>query len=299
MSLLQLISQLRAMTDAPMSDCKQALSESNNNLENAQDWLRKKGVLKAGKKAGRIAADGLAAVKNTGKQGFVVEVNSETDFAAKSDRFLNLTSEILENFASHGGDFNISHSAVQPIVTNAIATIGENISFRRAAALSVTNGAVVHYIHNAIEGKSGIGKIAVLVALESDSTDTAALNEIGKKVAMHITASSPVSLDIASIPQDLLNRERDIATEQTKASGKPENMIAKIVEGKIAKFASEVALLEQLFVMDNTITVGQFIKNFGHNTKITNFVCFRVGENIEKPAENFAEEVAKMVSNIG
>jgi elongation factor Ts len=283
-----------------MMDCKKALGEVAGDLEAAIDWLRKKGLAAAAKKAGRVAAEGLVAVKAAGTRGAVVEVNSETDFVARNQDFQGYAAKVAEIALETGGDLAKLKAApygdgrtVEEQLTHMIATIGENMNLRRAHVLNVTSGVVATYVHNAIA--PGLGKIGVLVALES-TADAGKLAEIGKQIAMHVAATSPVSVSRDQVDPALLDRERNILADQARASGKPEAIIEKMVEGRLRKFYEESCLLEQTFVIDGENSVGKvleaFAKQAGAAVKVTGFVRLALGEGIEREEQDFAAEVA-------
>jgi elongation factor Ts len=296
------IKHLRETTGAGMLDCRKALTENNGNMEEAIDWLRKKGLSAAAKKSGRIAAEGVVAVAVKGLQGAVIELNSETDFVAKNEQFQTLAREIAQLSVNHSisdvealkNAKDASGAAVSEKITGAIATIGENMNLRRSAIMSVSKGVIASYVHNAVA--PGMGKIAILVALESEG-DAAKVEAFGKQIAMHIAAARPDALTTAEVTGDKLDRERAVYREQAAASGKPADVIEKMIEGRIRKYYEEVVLLEQLFVVDGKTKISQAIadasKNIGSPITITGFVAFRLGEGIEKAASDFAAEVAK------
>lgn len=292
-----LVKELREKTGAGMMECKKALTESNGDLEGAIDYLRKKGLSVAAKKASRVASQGLVGVKSTGKKGAIIELNSETDFVAKNDEFqkmaLNMVEAALEN-----GDLEavkaaqLNGKSIAENLTDLIAKIGENMSLRRTAALSVENGVVASYIHNV--AAPNLGKIGVLVALESGA-DPAKLQEVAKQVAMHIAAAAPQALDIDSLDKAAVEHEKSIYSEQARQSGKPENIIEKMIEGRIRKFYEEVVLLEQAYIMDPDKKVKDVIadasKELGAPVELKGYVRFALGEGIEKKQEDFAAEV--------
>jgi elongation factor Ts len=294
------VKELRERTGAGMMDCKKALAENNGEMEAAVDWLRAKGLAAAAKKAGRTAAEGLVGVAVEGTRGAVVEVNSETDFVAKNEQFQQFVANVAELALESGGDVSTllasgypGGGTVEEVLTNNIATIGENQSVRRSAVLQVSQGAVVSYVHNAVA--PGLGKIGVLVALESGApADT--LQALGKQVAMHIAAANPLALNGNDLDADLIERERSIAIEKAKESGKPQNIAEKMVEGSLAKFRKENALLSQLFVIDGKTPVSEVLasagKDAGADIAISAFVRFQLGEGIEKQQDDFAAEVA-------
>src|SRR6478736_1104136 len=286
------VKELRERTGAGMMDCKKALAETHGEMEPAIDWLRAKGLSAAAKKAGRTAAEG--------KGGAVVEVNSETDFVAKNELFQDFVRNVAKLALEHGTDVEALGAAqypdggtVQEKLTDNIAKIGENQSLRRAAVLEVGEGVVVSYVHNQVA--PGLGKIGVLVALES-AASAETLTALGKQIAMHVAAAHPLALSAEDLDAELIERERAIAMEKAKESGKPQNIIEKMVEGGLAKFRKDNALLTQLFVMDNKTPVAEVVagaaKEAGMGIAIKGFVRFQLGEGIEKKQEDFAAEVA-------
>jgi elongation factor Ts len=294
------VKDLRERTGAGMMDCKKALAETNGEMEPAIDWLRAKGLAAAAKKAGRTAAEGLVGVVVEGGRGAVVEINSETDFVAKNELFQDFVRNVAKIALEQGADLAALSNASYPgggtvaeALTENIAKIGENQSLRRATVLDVREGAVVSYVHNQVV--PGLGKIGVLVALESAAaTDT--LQALGKQIAMHVAAAHPLALTADDLDAALVERERSIALEKAKESGKPENIVEKIVEGGLAKFRKENALLTQLFVMDNKTPVAEVVasaaKDAGAPIRLKGFVRFQLGEGIEKQQSDFAAEVA-------
>lgn len=296
-----LVKDLREKSGAGMLDCKKALAETNGDIEAAVDWLRKKGLASAAKKAGRVAAEGLVSVATQGNAGTVLEVNSETDFVARNDHFQGFSKLAAQAALSNNlSDIEAlktitlaGEKNVQDTLTNLIATIGENMSLRRVKTLKVSAGVVCGYVHGAVS--PGVGKIGVLVALESTG-DAAKLAEFGKQLAMHIAASKPEATTIADVDQDKVARERAIIEEQTKASGKPAEIVAKMVEGRLRKYYEEVVLMEQAYIMDNTMKVSaaveQVAKQIGAPVKLVAFERFGLGEGIEKQQTDFAAEVA-------
>ena len=294
------VKELRERTGAGMMDCKKALAENNGEMEASIDWLRAKGLAAAAKKAGRTAAEGLVGVVVEGTRGAVVEVNSETDFVAKNEIFQDFVRNVAKLALAHGTDVEALGAAqypgggtVQEKLTDNIAKIGENQSLRRAAVLEVAEGVVVPYVHNAVT--PGLGKIGVLVALESAApSDT--LTALGKQIAMHVAAANPLALDADSLDPALIERERAIAMEKANETGKPQNIIEKMVEGGLAKFRKENALTSQLFVMDNKTPVSEVVasaaKDAGTGIQLLGFVRFQLGEGIEKQESDFAAEVA-------
>ena len=295
------VKELRETTGAGMLDCKKALVEANGEMEAAIDWLRKKGLATAAKKASRIAAEGLVSVKVDGNKASVVEVNSETDFVAKNDIFQEYVQDAATVALLSDGDVEKMKEfgckkcgkSFGERLTDMIAKIGENMNLRRAAVISVQNGVVASYVHSAL--KPNLGKIGVLVALESNA-DKEKLNELGKHIAMHIAASAPLFLNIASVDEQAVNHERGIFAEQARASGKPENIIEKMVEGRVRKYYEEVVLEEQAYIMDPDKKVKDVIaeaaKELGTDIKLASYVRFKLGEGLQKKEEDFAAEVA-------
>ncbi len=298
------VKQLREMTGAGMMDCKTALSETGGDLEAAVDWLRKKGISKADKKSGRTAAEGLIGVASDGASAVMVEVNSETDFVARNDAFQQLVRNIADVALGTDGGVEAVNAAPYPesgksvadSIRDAIATIGENMSLRRSAKLSVANGAVATYVHNAVT--DGLGKIGVLVAVETEGDAEAARN-FGRQVAMHVAAINPLALSEADIDPNLVAREKEIFSEQARQSGKPDNIIEKMVEGRLRKYFEEVVLLKQAFVINPDLTVENALKEaekeIGAPVKITGFLRFGLGEGVEREDNDFAAEVAAAV----
>ncbi|CAO3353549.1 translation elongation factor Ts [Azospirillum melinis] len=303
-----LVKELREKTGAGMMDCKKALNETQGDLEGAVDWLRKKGLAAAAKKSGRVAAEGLVAVATAGTKGAVVEVNAETDFVARNDKFQAFAAKCAELALVTGGDVEALKAAAYPgtshtaqdELTSLIATVGENMNLRRAVTLSVSAGVVVSYVHSAIA--PGLGKIGVLVALESTG-DAGKLADLGKQIAMHIAAARPDALDIADVDSSSLERERSVLAEQARASGKPENIIEKMVEGRVRKYYEEVCLLEQTYVIDGETKLRKVVENaakdIGAPVKVTGFTRFALGEGIEKAQSDFAAEVAAAAGGQG
>lgn len=300
-----MVKDLREKTGAGMMDCKKALNEANGDMEAAVDWLRKKGLSAAAKKAGRVAAEGLIAVAANGNKAAMVEVNAETDFVARNENFQSFALQAAKIALASGADIDglkkqacEGKGTVDEVLTNLIATVGEHMSLRRTAHLQVAQGVVASYIHNALA--PNLGKIGVLVALES-SADPAKLAELGKQLAMHVAATRPEALTIADVNQANVERERAIFAEQAKASGKPDAIIAKMVEGRLRKYYEDVVLMEQVSVVDGETRIAQVIENasktLGAPVKLTGFVRYQLGEGIEKAAgDDFAAEVAKMAS---
>lgn len=294
------VKELRERSGAGMMDCKKALTENGGDMEAAMDWLRTKGLAAAQKKSSRTAAEGLVGVAVAGTKGAAVEVNSETDFVAKNDQFQAFVRDVTAIALETGDDIDTLKTAAMPsgksvdeTLTNNIATIGENQSLRRAKRLEVSKGAVIPYVHNA--AAPGLGKIGVLVALESDA-GVDVLEPLGKQIAMHIAAAFPLALDESGLDQDVLERERQIATEKAAESGKPADIIAKMVEGSVKKFAKENALLSQPIVMDGKTPVADVVakaaKDAGTSIVLKDYVRFQLGEGIEKEESDFAAEVA-------
>ena len=290
-----LVKALRDRTNAGMMDCKKALVETNGDLEAAVDWLRKKGLSAAAKRSGRIASEGLVGVAVSGTRGAVVEVNSETDFVARNAIFQDFVATVARIALDIRDDRAAIGHAIWPTsgrpiadeLTHLAATIGENITLRRTDALSVERGIVASYVHGA-QGP-GIGRIGVLVALEAERTDPA-VADLGKKLAMHIAAANPLAVSRAELPADALDRERAILVEQARASGKPEPVVQKMVEGRLAKFYEDVCLLEQAFVMDPQTKVGPLLeaagRELGCRLHVRRFIRYALGEGIEKRRED-------------
>ncbi|MEZ5926662.1 MAG: translation elongation factor Ts [Hyphomicrobiaceae bacterium] len=299
-----MVKELRDKTGAGMMDCKNALTETKGDMEQAVDWLRKKGLAKAANKSGRVAADGLVGLASVPKSGALVEVNAETDFVARNDQFRAMVSTIAELALKAGGDAEKIKAMAWPggsgtvadHVAELIAKIGENMTFRRAQSLSVGEGVVATYMHNAVA--AGLGKIGVLVALES-SGKPEALDQFGRQLAMHVAAANPLAVTINDIPAEAIERERAVYTEQANASGKPADIVAKMVEGRLKKeFYQQVALMEQVFVVDGKETVANAIKAaekaVGAPIVVKAFVRMALGEGIAKAQTDFAAEVAAM-----
>ncbi|MGN6461885.1 MAG: translation elongation factor Ts [Pseudolabrys sp.] len=295
----EMIKNLRESTGAGMMDCKAALTEAKGDMEAAQDWLRKKGLSKAAKKAGRVAAEGLIGTVVRGTKAAMVEVNSETDFVARNDMFQGLVKMIASVALDAGADVEAIKAAkagsitVAEALSDSIAKIGENMSLRRAAVLSVNQGTIGSYLHNSVT--DGLGKIGVLVALES-SGKTDELAALGRQIAMHIASANPQALDAASLDPVIVKREKDVLADKYRQQGKPENFIEKIVESGLKTFYKEATLLEQPFIFDDKKTVAQALKEsegkVGGPVKITGYVRYALGEGIEKQEADFAAEVA-------
>jgi elongation factor Ts len=296
-----LVKELREKTGAGMMDCKRALNETAGDLEGAVDWLRKKGLAAAAKKAGRVAAEGLVGAATRGTVGAVVEVNAETDFVARNEAFQNFVRTVTEIALDVGDDIEALKRAPFPgtgrtvaeELTHMIATIGENMALRRVRRLEVPHGVVVSYVHNALT--AGLGKIGVLVALESTG-DAQKLAALGRQLAMHVAAANPLFLDVASVDTSALDRERNVLREQALAEGKPEAIVDKMVQGRLRKYYEDVVLLEQTYVIDGENKVTKVIeaaaKDIGAPVRVTGFVRFVLGEGIEKEQTDFAAEVA-------
>jgi elongation factor Ts len=296
-----MVKELRERTGAGMMDCKKALSEAGADLEAAADWLRKKGLAAAAKKAGRVAAEGLIGVATEGGTGVVIEVNTETDFVARNEQFQAFVATAVKEAGAVGGDveklksrpFPGSARTVGDELTHLVATIGENMSIRRATAVSVSPGVVASYVHNQVA--PGLGKIGVLVALKS-AGDPARIAALGRQLAMHVAAANPRAIRPAELDPALVERERGILTEQAAGSGKAAEIVAKMVEGRLRKFYEEVVLLEQAYVIDPERKVGKVIeaaaKEVGAPVEVAAIARFQLGEGIEKREADFAAEVA-------
>jgi elongation factor Ts len=290
-----LVRDLRDKTGAGMMDCKKALIEADGDMEAAIDWLRTKGLAAAAKKSGRLASEGLIGVASAENCAAMVEVNAETDFVARNEAFQSFVAEVAGLALSVGDNIEKLQAAPYPgtrhsvteELTRLIATIGENMTIRRVKRLEVNEGVVATYTHNAI--KPGLGKIGVLIALEGTS-EIDALEQLGRQIGMHVAAARPDSLDTSSVDPSALERERAVLSEQARASGKPEAIIEKMVEGRIRKYYEEVVLLEQVWVHDGESRVKEIVKKAGGN--LTGFARFQLGEGIEKQASDFAAEVA-------
>jgi elongation factor Ts len=294
-----LVKELREKTGAGMMDCKKALNETAGDVEGAVDWLRKKGLAAAAKKAGRVAAEGLVAVATEGTSGAVVEINAETDFVARNDQFQGFVAKAGQLALAKGDDVaELKAAGLEAELTALIATIGENMNLRRAKKLTVKDGIVAGYVHSAVA--PGLGKIGVLVALESTG-DKAKLADVGKQVAMHIAAANPLFLNIDSVDGAALEREKAVLTEQAAASGKPAEVVEKMVVGRVRKYYEEVVLLEQVFVMDGETKISKVIENAakdaGAPIALTGFARFALGEGIEKEEKDFAAEVAAQLGH--
>lgn len=294
-----LVKELRDTTGAGMMDCKQALTENGGDMQASIDWLRKKGLSKAAKKAGRVAAEGLIGAVTSGNKGVVVEVNSETDFVARNDQFQGLVKMIAQVALSAGADVEkikatkVGSATVEAAISDAIATIGENMSLRRAASLEVGKGVVASYVHGAVI--DGAGKMGVIVALES-AGKADELAALGRQIAMHVAAANPQALDAAGLDPEVVKREKDVLADKYRQQGKPENVIEKIVRSGLKTYYKEVCLLEQAFIHDTGKSVAQAVKEaegkVGAPVKIAGFVRYALGEGIEKSESDFAAEVA-------
>lgn len=299
-----MVRDLREKTGAGMMDCKKALVEAGGDMEAAIDWLRKKGLSAAAKKSGRVAAEGLIGVASAPRTAAMVEVNAETDFVARNEHFQNFVATVAELVLTVGDDIEAlknarwpgsmdlveggtAHRTVAEQLTHLIATIGENMTIRRAKRLHVNEGAVATYVHSAV--KPGLGKIGVLVALEGAS-EAAVMETLGRQIGMHVAAARPEALDVSVVDPAALDREKAVLTEQAKASGKPDAVIQKMVEGRIRKYYEEVVLLEQVWVHDGESRVKEVVKKAG--TALSGFARYQLGEGIEKQASDFAAEVA-------
>jgi elongation factor Ts len=296
-----MVKELRDKTGAGMMDCKAALSESAGDLETAVDWLRKKGLAKAAKKAGRVAADGLIGVALKANKGVVVEVNSETDFVARNDLFQGLVKMIADVALDVGADVEkilaarIGDRTAADAIAETIAKVGENMTLRRAAGLSVGKGAIASYVHNSVV--DGLGKIGVIVALES-SGKTDELKAFGRMVAMHVASANPQAVDASGLDAATIERERNVLAEKFKAQGKPANVIEKIVESGLKTFYKEVCLLDQAFIFDDKKSVAQAMKESEAKAaapiRIAGFVRYALGEGIDRPSGDFGGEVAAL-----
>jgi len=297
----KLVKDLRERTGAGMMDCKKALTESDGDIEAAVDWLRTKGLAAAAKKAGRVAAEGLVGVATAGTAGAAVELNAETDFVARNESFQQIVSSVAAIALDNKGDlaavkaapFPNSDRNVEDEITHQIATIGENMSLRRTQAIEVGSGVVASYVHNALA--PGLGRIGVIVGLES-AGDEGKLNDLGKQIAMHIAAAAPLALSRDDLDASYVEKERTVLVEQARESGKPDNIIEKMIEGRLRKYFEEVCLLDQVFVIDGETRISKVLesaaKDAGAPISIAGFVRFQLGEGIEKEEADFAAEVA-------
>ena len=294
-----MVKELRETSGAGMMDCKAALVENKGDMQAAIDWLRKKGLSKAAKKAGRVAAEGLIGVSVKGTKGIMVEVNSETDFVARNDLFQGLVKMISDVAMSAGTDVEkikqakVGSITVGDSINDTIAKIGENMTLRRAAELTVGKGVVAYYVHNSVS--DGLGKIGVLVALESPGK-TDELMAFGRQIAMHVASANPIAVDAAGVDPTVIKREKDILADKFRQQGKPENMIEKIVESGLKTFYKEQTLLDQPFIFDDKKSVAQALKEaegkVGGPLKVAGFVRFVLGEGVERREGDFAAEVA-------
>ena len=300
----QMVKELRERTGAGMMDCKAALQETNGDMEQAVDLLRKKGLAKAAKKAGRIAAEGLIGLAVEGPKGALVEVNSETDFVARNDLFQGLVKMIANVALTVGTDMEkikaakVGHITIADAIADTIAKIGENMTLRRASQLSVGTGVIASYVHNSVE--EGLGKIGVLVALESTGKADE-LKRFGRMVAMHVAASNPQAIDSSGLDAEVVRREKDVLADKYKAQGKPANVVEKIVESGLKTFYKEVCLLDQAYIHEPDKSVSQAIKEAegkaGGPIKVTGFVRYALGEGIDRPENDFGGEVAALVKS--
>ena len=300
----QMVKELRERTGAGMMDCKAALQETNGDMEQAVDLLRKKGLAKAAKKAGRIAAEGLIGLAVEGPKGVLVEVNSETDFVARNDLFQGLVKMIANVALTVGTDMEkikaakVGHITIADAIADTIAKIGENMTLRRASQLSVGTGVIASYVHNSVE--EGLGKIGVLVALESTGK-AEELKRFGRMVAMHVAASNPQAIDSSGLDPEVVRREKDVLADKYKAQGKPANVVEKIVESGLKTFYKEVCLLDQAYIHEPDKSVSQAIKEAegkaGGPIKVTGFVRYALGEGIDRPENDFGGEVAALVKS--
>lgn len=296
MADLSLIKKLREATGCGIADCNKALAENKDDFEKSVDWLRKKGLASASKKAGRVASEGLVAVHINGNKSTIIEVNSETDFVARNEKFQQFVGKVAKEALNYGDDITKFQADKDEEVKTQIGVIGENINIRRISSLNINKGLIVSYIHNAIA--NDMGKIAVLIGFESFAPNDK-LHEIGKQIAMHIAAAKPDSLNIEAVEPAKLAREIDVLKEQARASGKPESIIEKMMEGRIRKYYEEVVLLEQAFVMDDKVKIKDLVAKFSKEngeTKISGFKLYILGEGLEKKENNFAQEVASMTN---
>ena len=295
-----LVKELREKTGVGMMDCKTALLENNGDIESSIDWLRTKGIAKAAKKEGRIASEGLIAIEKDESLAAIIEVNSETDFVARNDDFQEVV-KTLGKLATSSNNLDdlltkkISDKdlSVKEYITEMIASIGENINLRRMKKITNDNGIISSYMHSQVV--DGMGKIGVLVSLESDA-DKLQLSDLGKKIAMHIAATNPISINIGDIPSDILDREKNILIEEARASGKPEDIIEKMTEGRLKKFYQESVLLEQTFVVDGESKIEEILNSLDKPVVISEFIRMGLGEGIEKKSEDFANEVDSLIS---
>ena len=291
-----LVKELREKTGAGMMDCKKALSETGGDVEGAVDWLRKKGLAAAAKKSGRAAAEGLVGVASAPLVAALVEVNAETDFVARNEQFQGFVETVARLVLTVGDDVEVLRAAPYPgsgrsvgdELTQLIATIGENMTIRRARRVSVSEGVVATYVHQTL--KPGLGRIGVLVGVEASGGEIETLEMLGRQVGMHVAAARPEALDVSAVDPAALERERAVLIEQARASGKPENILEKMVDGRIRKYYEEVVLLEQVWVHDGENRVKAIVAKAG--ARLTDFVRFQLGEGVERETGDFAAEVA-------
>ena len=295
-----LVKELREKTGVGMMDCKTALLENNGDIESSIDWLRTKGIAKAAKKEGRVASEGLIAIEKDESLAAIIEVNSETDFVARNDDFQEVVKTLVKLATSSNSlddlltkKISVKDLSVKEYITEMIASIGENINLRRMKKITNDNGIISSYIHSQVV--DGMGKIGVLVSLESDA-DKLQLSDLGKKIAMHIAATNPISINIGDIPSDILDREKNILIEEARASGKPEDIIEKMTEGRLKKFYQESVLLEQTFVVDGESKIEEILNSLDKPVVISEFIRMGLGEGIEKKSEDFANEVDSLIS---
>lgn len=307
MANLELVKKLRETTGCGIGDCNKALSACADNFEEAVDWLRKKGLSSAAKKTSRATTEGLVGILNNKNVATIVEINSETDFVAKNDKFQELVCDILSaglslrnyvDFTTEIKEVTVNGKKIADELTNKIAVIGENLQIRRGKTIELQDkGLIVSYIHSAVTDK--MGKIGVLVSLKSDAKEEK-LQEFGKQIAMHIAATKPEFLNRSFVPVERLQREKDVFSEQARNSGKPENIIEKMIEGRIRKFYEEVCLLDQNFVMDDKMKISDVLKAFGKengcSVEIVDYVLYVLGDGLEKNETNFADEVNSVIN---
>ncbi len=295
-----LVKELREKTGVGMMDCKNALVENNGDIESSIDWLRTKGIAKAAKKEGRVASEGLIYVCKNENNASIIEVNSETDFVARNEDFQNIVEKLgklaiksnnLEDLLSK--EVSEESVLVKDYITEMIASIGENINLRRMENIENKSGIIASYIHNQVV--DNMGKIGVLVSLESDEEENK-LEDLGKQIAMHIAATNPISINVEEIPEEILKRERAILEEEARSSGKPEEIVTKMTEGRLNKFYQESVLLEQTFVVDGESKIKDILKTLDKPVIISGFIRMELGEGIEKKNEDFANEVDSLIS---
>ncbi|MFT7570977.1 MAG: elongation factor Ts [Paracoccaceae bacterium] len=295
-----LVKELRESSGAGMMDCKKALTETGGNMDEAVDWLRKKGLAAAAKKSGRVAAEGLVSVATDGSKGAVIELNSETDFVARNPEFQAFVASICQVALSQDGDFDKASATVMDggksvtdTVTEMVGTIGENLSFRRSVGITVSEGVVASYVHGAVAPNQG--KIGVIIGLES-AGDAGKLAEFGKQLAMHVAAANPLWVSQDEVDTEAVDREREVLADQARESGKPEEIVQKMVDGRLRKYYEEVCLLDQTFVIDGETKISKAVEaaagDVGAPVKIVGFARVQLGEGIEKEESDFAAEVA-------